>query len=86
MLIIFVAEEEKAEEHFRTYVKVSRHHIDKDDIEFAFLYPKDLGQNIGNLRSLVDSEFYHDHQFGIRTYRRSNIGDFKDLNAGVTRA
>ena len=61
MLIVFISEEEKAEEHFRTFVKVSRHHIVKDDFEFAFLYPSDLGQNIGNLRSLVDSDFYRDH-------------------------
>jgi hypothetical protein len=86
MLIIFVAEEEKAEEHFRTYTKVSRHHINKDDIEFAFLYPKDLGHDIGNLRSLLDSDFYKNHEFGIRTYRRNNVGDFKDIKTGVSRA
>ena len=86
MLIIFVAEEEKAEEHFRTYTKVSRHHINQDEIEFAFLYPKDLGHDIGNLRSLLDSDFYKNHEFGIRTYRRSNVGDFKDIKTGVSRA
>jgi len=58
MLIVFVSEEETAADHFRNFVKESRRHIVEDDFEFAFLYPSDLGLNIGNLRSLVESDFY----------------------------
>ena len=53
-------------------------------MEFAYLFPEDLGLSKGNLLALLNSEFYAQNGFGVRVYRRRNIGDYKDMQEGVT--
>lgn len=51
-----------------------------DDVEFAFLYPTDFGNDLGNLERVTKSPFYEKFGFGIRVYRRGNLSDIKDIN------
>lgn len=53
-------------------------------MEFAFLYPEDFYESLGNLITLTDSEFYRENGFGVRVYRRNNVGDYRDLTQGIT--
>ena len=57
-------------------------HMQMQDVEFAFLYPEDFKRGYGNLESLIQSDFYKQNQYGIRVYRRSNMGDFRDMLEG----
>ena len=59
---------------------MSRRLLTLDDVEFAFLYPKDFGKKeIGHLRRITESPFYEKLKFGIRVHRRNNIMDYKDF-------
>lgn len=51
-----------------------------DDVEFAFLYPADFGNDLSHLERVTKSPFYKDFEFGIRVYRRGNLADIKDMN------
>ena len=79
-LVVFVAEKDTADNHFRSFLKVSRNLMHLQDVEFAFLYPADLGGNQGNIAGVTSSDFYEQFGFGVRVYRRNNIGDYKDYN------
>ena len=54
------------------------------DVEFAYLFPEDFKGSESNLIVLLESDFYKQNGFGVRVYRRGNIGDFKDLEQGST--
>ena len=80
LLVIFVAEKNEANRYFDDYLEVSRKLLTLDDVEFAFLYPTDFGHDLGNLERVTKSDFYQKFGFGIRVYRRGNLGDIKDMN------
>jgi hypothetical protein len=54
------------------------------DIEFAYLFPEDFVNSEANLVELLYSDFYKENGFGVRVYRRGNIGDYKDLYFGTS--
>ena len=80
LLVIFVAEPNEANTYFNDYLEVSRKLLTLDDVEFAFIYPEDFGNELGNVERVVKSPFYKKFQFGIRVYRRGSLADIKDLN------
>lgn len=51
-----------------------------EEVEFCWLYPEDLQPDIGNIKGVLDSEFYKSNGFGVRVYRKGQIGNFKDFN------
>lgn len=53
------------------------------DVDFGFVYPEDFQQDLGNLRNFLQSDYYKQNGFGIRVYRRGNIGDFRDFEGEV---
>lgn len=63
MLAIFVAPKQEKEEDFRTFLEVSRNLISLQDVEFGYLFPEDFDQNLGNLASCLNSEFYKKYGF-----------------------
>jgi len=79
-LVIFIAERSEANRSFNDYLEVSRKLLTLDDVEFAFLYPEDFKNDLGNLERVTKSPFYKEHKFGIRVYRRGNLSDIKDFN------
>ena len=78
MLVVFVAPKQTAESEFLAYLRATRLLLDFKEIEFAFLYPEDMGQDLGNLQKLMDSELYLARKFGVRVYRRGNLADYRD--------
>lgn len=50
-------------------------------MDFAFLYVETLGNDLGSFRNFIDSPFFKANDFGIRVYRRGNIGDVKDFDS-----
>ena len=69
-----------ANTYFNDYLEVSRKLLTLDDVEFAFLYPEDFGNDLSHLERVTKSPFYERFKFGIRVYRRGNLADIKDLN------
>ena len=51
-----------------------------EGVEFAFLYPADFENDLGNLERITRSPFYEKFEFGIRVYRRGSLADIKDIN------
>ena len=49
-------------------------------MEFAFLYEETFGKDQGSYRNFFTSEFYQTNGFGIRVYRRGNMGDIRDFD------
>lgn len=45
------------------------------------MYEETLGKDLGSLRNFLSADFYKKNQFGIRIYRRGNIGDTKDFDS-----
>ena len=58
LLVIFIAEKNEANRYFNDYLEVSRKLLTLDDVEFAFLYPSDFGNDLGNLERITKSPFY----------------------------
>ena len=78
--MIFIAERDTANRYFNDYLEVSRKLLTLDDVEFAFLYPQDFGNDLAHLERVTKKDFYEKFQFGIRVYRRGNLADIKDMN------
>ena len=78
--MIFIAEQNVANTSFTDYLEVSRKLLTLDDVEFAFLYPADFGNDLSHLERVTKSPFYEKFKFGIRVYRRGNLADIKDIN------
>ena len=49
LLVVFIAERNTANRYFNDYLEVSRKLLTLEDVEFAFLYPEDFGDDLGNL-------------------------------------
>lgn len=58
LLVIFIAERSEANRYFNDYLEVSRKLLTLDDVEFAFLYPEDFGNDLGNLERVTNAAFY----------------------------
>lgn len=80
LLVIFIADQNEANQNFNDYLEVSRKLLTLDDVEFAFLYPEDFNKDMGNLERVTSSVFYKQFEFGIRVYRRGSLADIKDMN------
>jgi hypothetical protein len=78
MLVIFVAPKDESHAEFLAFIRCTRALMSMQDVEFAFLYPSDFPE-LGNLVTLLDSEFYQQRNFGIRVYRRHSVADYKDM-------
>jgi hypothetical protein len=53
MLVVFVAQRNTCHNEFRAFMKCGHMLMHMQDVEFAFLYPEDFKQGIGNLESLI---------------------------------
>lgn len=84
LLAVFVAPRDKADAEFRAYLKSAHALMHMQEIEFAFLFPEDFRNSLANIAGLMETPFYKKNEFGLRVYRRGNIGDYKDLEEGVT--
>jgi len=80
LLVIFVAEKHTADRYFNEYLEVSRKLLTLDDVEFAYIFPSDFGNDLGNLERITKQAFYKEFEFGIRVYRRGSLADIKDMN------
>lgn len=58
LLVIFIADPNEASRHFTDYLEVSRKLLTLDDVEFAFLYPADFGNDLSHLERVTKSPFY----------------------------
>lgn len=45
------------------------------------MYIETLGNDLGSFRNFIDSPFFIANDFGIRVYRRGNMGDTKDFDS-----
>lgn len=84
LLAVFVSPKEKADVEFRQFLKVGHRLMHLQDVDFAYLYIETFGKDLGSYRNFIESPFYKSHEYGIRVYRRGNMGDIKDFDSEDT--
>ena len=79
LLVIFISEQGQADSEFERYLTAARHLLKLSDVEFAYLYIKDVATSLPDISKVVRGETFYRHSFGIRVYRRGSLHDFRDF-------
>mmetsp|Transcript_32549 Transcript_32549/g.42991 ORF Transcript_32549/g.42991 Transcript_32549/m.42991 type:complete len:85 (-) Transcript_32549:67-321(-) len=58
LLVIFIADKNEANRYFNDYLEVSRKLLTLDDVEFAFVYPSDFGNDMAHFERVTKAPFY----------------------------